>query len=42
MHPNGVLRYGLLDFVHLSARTIPIVDMSRLKGSDFDDDNNVE
>ena len=42
VRPNTVLRYGLLDFVPLSATTIPIIDMSRLEGSDFDDDNKVK
>jgi hypothetical protein len=42
VHPNAVLRYGLLDFVPLSAGTIPIIDMSRMEGSDFDNDNKVK
>jgi hypothetical protein len=39
MKPNAVLRYGLLDFVPLSTRTRPLIDLSLLKGSNFDDDD---
>ena len=38
MKPNAILRYGLLDYVPLSTRTVPLIDLSLLKGSDFDDD----